>query len=147
MNKKIVAIFLFIFCVLAVVAIGVFGKVPDPSSIIAVEEIAFLDRSRQEEDFECERNEDGEKIIYIERGKNKYQLNWRLNPDDATDKKVSFVVLSGAEFVEIDSDGEITFFKEVSITVKIISNLKDKKEDIVIIEFIGNPSSGEENPF
>ena len=54
---------------LAVVAIGVFGKVPDPSSIIAVEEIAFLDRSRQEEDFECERNEDGEKIIYIERGK------------------------------------------------------------------------------
>ena len=132
---------------LAVVAIGVFGKVPDPSSIIAVEEIAFLDRSRQEEDFECERNEDGEKIIYIERGKNKYQLNWRLNPDDATDKKVSFVVLSGAEFVEIDSDGEITFFKEVSITVKIISNLKDKKEDIVIIEFIGNPSSGEENPF
>lgn len=147
MNKKIVAIFLFIFCVLAVVAIGVFGKVPDPSSIIAVEEIAFLDRSRQEEDFECERNEDGEKIIYIERGKNKYQLNWRLNPGDATDKKVSFVVLSGAEFVEIDSDGEITFFKEVSITVKIISNLKDKKEDIVIIEFIGNPSSGEENPF
>ena len=28
MNKKIVALFLFVFCVIAVVAIGVFGKCP-----------------------------------------------------------------------------------------------------------------------
>jgi hypothetical protein len=147
MNKKIVAIFLFVFCVIAVVAIGVFGKVPDPASIISVEEIIFLDRSRHEDNFECELNEDGEKVIYIQRGNDTYQLDWQFNPENATDITVSFIKIAGSDFFDIDANGLITFKKEVAITVKIQSNLKDLKSDIVNIEFIGNPSSDEEDPF
>lgn len=148
MNKKIVALFLFVFCVVAVVAIGVFGKVPDPASIIRVEKIYFIDPSRPENDFECEVNEDGEKVIKIQRGNETYQLHWRIEPENATDKKVSFVKVANGDFFEIDANGLITFKEEVSITVKIQSNLKDLKSDIVNIEFIGKPSSNEdENPF
>ncbi|NLD26455.1 MAG: hypothetical protein GX661_03755 [Acholeplasmataceae bacterium] len=138
MNKKIVALFLFVFCIIAIVAIGVFGKIPDPPSSIAVEVISFKN---------YEYNDDGEKIIYIQRGKSTYQLEWEINPQDATDQTVSFVILSNETFVEINKEGLITFFQEVPITVKIQSNEKDKKEDTVIIEFIGNTSSDEENPF
>jgi hypothetical protein len=138
MNKKIVALFLFVFCIIAIVAIGVFGKIPDPPSTVAVEEISFKN---------YELNEEGEKIIYLRRGNPTYQLEWEITPQDATDKSVSFVILSGGNFVEISKEGVITFFQEISITVKIQSNVKDKKEDTVIIEFIGKPSSDEENPF
>ncbi|HEY8395556.1 MAG TPA: hypothetical protein VIK96_02135 [Bacilli bacterium] len=147
MNKKIVALFLFVFCVVAVVAIGVFGKVPDPASIIRVERIYFIDPSRPENDFECEVNEDGEKVIKIQRGNETYQLHWRIEPENATDKKVSFVKVANGDFFEIDANGLITFKEEVSVTVKIQSNLKDLKSDTVNIEFIGKPSSEEENPF
>lgn len=147
MNKKIVALFLFVFCVVAVVAIGVFGKVPDPASIIRVEKIYFIDPSRPENDFECEVNEDGEKVIKIQRGNETYQLHWRIEPENATDKKVSFVKVANGDFFEIDANGLITFKEEVSVTVKIQSNLKDLKSDTVNIEFIGKPSSEEENPF
>jgi|GEM_PF-1437158 len=148
MNKKIVALFLFVFCVIAVVAIGVFGKVPDPASIIRVERIYFIDPSRPEHGFECELNEDGEKVIYIQRGNKTHQLYWRIEPENATDKSVSFVKMANGEFFEISSDGLITFKQEVSITVRIQSNIKDSKTDIVNIEFIGRPSSDEdENPF
>lgn len=148
MNKKIVALFLFVFCIIAVVAIGVFGKVPDPASIIPVEKISFIDPSRHEENFECELNEDGEKVIYIQRGNTEHQLYWRINPENATDQSVSFVKVANGDFFEVDANGLVTFTKEVSITVKIQSNFKDLKSDVVNIEFIGKPSSNEdENPF
>ena len=148
MYKIIVALFLFVFCVIAVVAIGVFGKVPDPASIIRVEEIYFIDPSRPEHDFECELNDDGEKVIYIQRGNKTHQLYWRIRPENATGQSVSFVKMANGDFFEVEANGLITITEEVSITIKIQSNIKDLKSDIVNIEFIGRPSSDEdENPF
>ena len=148
MNKKIVALFLFVFCVIAVVAIGVFGKVPDPASIIRVEEIYFIDPSRPEHDFECELNDDGEQVIYIQRGNKTHQLYWQTKPEKATDQSGRSVKMANGGFFEVDDNGLITFTEEASMTIKIQSNIKDLKSDIVNIEFIGGPSSDEdENPF
>ncbi|MFA6738883.1 MAG: hypothetical protein WCS53_00770 [Bacilli bacterium] len=148
MNKKTVALFLFVFCVISVIAIGIYGKIPDPASTIAVTKIEFIDTSRPEFDFECERTEEDNKIIYIERGNPNYQLTWRITPQDATDQMVTFVVITGGEFVQISTTGMVTFLEEVAVTIRIQSNPQDGRSDVVIIEFLGNPGGGEEpNPF
>lgn len=147
MNKKIVAFFLLIFCVIATVIIGVFGKVPDPASRIGVETIAFIDRGRPSENFEPERNIDNGKIIRIERGNDQYQLEWRILPSDATNQQVSFLILSGAAYSSVSPTGLITFLQEHSVTIRIQSNLQDNKSDTITVEFIGNPGSEEPNPF
>ncbi len=147
MNKKIVALFLFVFCIIATVVIGIFGKIPDPASRIAVEEIAFIDRGRPSYNFAPEVNDDQEKLIKIQRGNATYQLEWQILPSNATDQSVRFIILSGAAYSSISTTGLITFHAEQSITIRILSNIRDDKSDIVIIEFIGNPDSEEENPF
>lgn len=147
MNKKIVAFFLVIFCVIATVIIGIFGKIPDPASQISVESIRFLDRGRPDNNFEPQVNQDDEKLIRIERGNTTYQLEWRILPENATNKAVTFVILSGAAFIDISPTGLITFHQEQSVTIRIQSNLHDSKYDIIITEFIGSPGSEEENPF
>lgn len=146
MNKKIVTIFLFVFCVLVVISVSVWGKIPDGGSRISVKEISFVDSST--EDGLCELNEDGEKIIWLERGVSSYKLEYVITPMDATEKDVEFVVISGNANAEVSEDGTVTFINETAITVKIYSNLTDGKTDTVIIEFKGNiVSGGEDNPF
>ena len=148
MNKKIVVLILFIFCLIATILISVYGKVPEDSSRTPVESIEFIDPTT--DDGECKLNSSGEKIIEIETGTTEYQLNYKINPDYATEQNVTFVIINGAEFATISETGLITFTSEYSITVRIYSNFYDNKTDVVIIDFVGE--KGEvidptDNPF
>ena len=135
MNKKIVVLFLFIFCLIATILISVYGKMPEDSSRTPVQSIEFIDP--ETEDGECKLTSDGNKIIEIETGTTEYQLNYRINPDYATEQTVTFVIINGAEFATISETGLITFTSEYSITVRIYSNFYDNKTDVVIIDFVG----------
>ena len=148
MNKKIVVLFLFIFCLVATILISVYGKMPEDSSRTPVESIEFVDPTT--DDGECKLTSDGNKIIEIETGTTEYQLNYRINPDYATEKNVTFVIINGAEFATISETGLITFTSEYSITIRIYSNFYDNKTDVVIIDFVGEKIEiidPDKNPF
>lgn len=133
MNKKIVSLILVVFCMISVVVLSVFGKVPEDTTRIAVESISFVDLNQ--EDGLCKVNNQGEKIISIAKGVKEYKLNYIINPSDATDKSVTFKIVAGDEHATITNDGVITFEDEFTIVVKIFSNPSDLKWDQVIIEF------------
>ena len=146
MNKKTVSLILIVCCLSLIILVSVLGKVPDSSSKVSVESIQFVD-SRNEDGL-CKVNDEDKKIIEIPRGTETFQLEYVINPTEATEKDVYFYIMGDSSFATIDENGLITFHKETSITVKIVSNFTDNKTDFVIIEFTG--SIGEDitdNPF
>ena len=148
MNKKIIVLILTVFCIAATLVISMFGKSPEDSSRIAVTSIMFVDSST--ESGMCDVNDEGVKVISIDKGTTKYQLEYFINPSEATDQSVSFQIISGIEYAEISETGLITFYEQTSITVKIYSNPLDFKSDVVIIDFSGGNSTiipDDDNPF
>ena len=126
---------LVVFCVIATIVISVFGKLPEDSYRTAVETIEFIDPTQ--EDDKCKLNSEGDKVIEIPVGTKEYKLNYIINPSDATELDVTFLIITGSEYAEVNDEGLITFNKEYSITVKIYSNFYDNKTDEVIILFGG----------
>lgn len=146
MNKKTVSLILLVCCLLLIIVVSVLGKVPENSSKVSVDSIEFIDSST--EDGLCKVNDENMKIIGIPHGTKTYQLEYVINPSDATEKDVYFYVMSDSSIATVDKNGLVTFHKETSITVKIVSNFTDNKTDFVIIEFTGNQSEEiTENPF
>lgn len=148
MNKKIIVLILSVFCILATIIISVFGKVPEDTSRVPVSAIMFVDNTT--EDGMCEVNEEGIKIILIEKGTTEYQLQYFINPSEATDQSVSFQIVSGIEYASVSETGVITFYEQSSVTVKIYSNPLDFKSDVVIIDFEGGNSTvipDDDSPF
>ena len=146
MNKKTVSLILFVCCLSLIIIISVLGKAPDSSTKISVDSIEFID-SRNSDGL-CKVNDEGKKIIELEVGTTEYQLEYRINPTTATEQEVYFFIMGDDSIATVSEAGLVTFNKEASITVKIVSNYTDNKIDFVIIDFIGN-KGGEitENPF
>lgn len=136
MNKKIVTLLLVIFSMIAAVIVSVFGKVPEDTTRVAVESISFIDPSK--EDGQCAVNNDGEKVILIPRGTTTYQLEYIINPHDATELDVTFMIVSDEEHAEVSETGLLTFINEYIIRVRIYSNPLDFKFDTVLIDFSGD---------
>ena len=148
MNKKVVVMLLAVFCIIATIVMSVFGKLPEDAYRTPVQYIEFVDPTQ--EDGKCKVNSDEEKIIEIPFGTTEYQLNYFINPTDATELNVTFSIINGAEYAEVSQEGLITFNQEYSITVRIYSNFYDNKMDDVIILFGGDNVSvipPDENPF
>ena len=146
MNKKTVSLILVVCCLLLIIVVSLIGKVPDDSSRTPVESIEFVD-SRNADGL-CKVNDEDKKIIELEVGTKEYQLEYRINPTEATEKEVYFFIMGDNSIATVSDTGLVTFHKEASITVKIVSNYTDNKIDFVIIDFTGN-KGGEitENPF
>lgn len=142
MNKKIVTIFLVIFCLLSTLVVGIWGKVPDSSTRIAVESITILDPTKDNQ--ECAINDNGDKVILLEKGTLTYQIVYSISPEEPTDKSVFFSIISGKDNATIDESGLITFIEKngntFGVTIEISSNLDDGKKDTVIIDFKGSGS-------
>ena len=136
MNKKTVSLILTVCCLLLIIVISVLGKVPDDASKVHVESIEFVDSST--EDGKCMVNDENKKIIKIPVGTTTYQLEYVLNPAEPTEKDVYFFIMGDSEIATVDENGLVTFHKETTITVKIVSNYTDNKMDFVILEFDGN---------
>ena len=148
MNKKIIVLILIIFCLASTIIISVFGKVPDDSGRVPVNAIMFVDNST--EDGLCVENADGHKTINIERGTETYQLEWLINPSQASEQEVTFQIVSGQDYATVSETGLVTFTMEYPVTIKIYSNMTDFKSDVVIISFVGNQNiviPDEEDPF
>ena len=146
MNKKVIFLITVITCCLLIIVISVLGAVPENTYRTPVESIEFTDITKANGD--CELTEDGEKIIGIPRGTTEYQLTYRINPTDATEKDVYFFLMCDESVATVDENGLITFFKETTVTAKIVSNYSDFKIDYVIIEFRGTIHSDiTDNPF
>lgn len=146
MNKKVVTLIAAITCCLIIVLVSILGDVPEDTYRTPVTSIEFTDVTKAE--GVCDLTEKGEKIIGIARETTEYQLTYRINPTEATDKEVYFFLMCDESVATVNETGLITFFKEVTITAKIVSNYNDFKIDYVIIEFTGNNSSiVTDNPF
>lgn len=146
MNKKTVSLILIVCCLLLIIVVSILGKVPDDASRTPVESIEFID-SRNPDGL-CKVNDEDKKIIELEVGTKEYQLEYRINPTEATEKEVYFFIMGDDSIATVSETGLVTFHKEASITVKIVSNYTDNKIDFVIIDFIGNRDEIiTENPF
>lgn len=146
MNKKIVTLILVIFSIIAAVVISVFGKVPEDTTRITVESISFIDPFKA--DLQCDVNNEGEKVILIPKGTTTYQLQYLINPSDATDQEVRFVVESGDEHATVSETGLVTFNSEYMIRVRVFANVQDHmKFDTVIIDFSGGGTDTPIDPF
>ena len=136
MNKKTVSLILIVCCLLLIIVISIIGKAPDDASRTGVESIEFVD-SRNPDGL-CKVNDENKKIIELEVGTLTYQLEYIINPTEASEKEVYFFIMGDESIATVDKSGLITFHKEASITVKIVSNYTDNKNDFVIIDFVGN---------
>ena len=136
MNKKIIVLLLVVFCLASTIVISIFGKVPEDSGRVAVNAIMFVDNST--EDGLCVENADGYKTISIKRWTETYQLEWLINPSQATEQDVTFQVVNGQDYATVNETGLVTFTMELPVTVKIYSNMTDFKTDVVILTFVGN---------
>lgn len=148
MNKKIIVLVTVLFCLISTILVSLIGKVPEDDSTIRVNAIMFVDSST--EDGLCVENEEGFKVIYIERGTSEYQLEWLLNPSNPTDPSVTFQIVSGQDYASVTEEGLVTFTYEAAVTIKIYSNPLDFKSDVVIIDFKGNQGTvidPDDNPF
>lgn len=146
MNKKVIVLITFITCCLLIVLISTLGSVPRESYRTPVVSIEFTDITK--DGGVCELTNDGEKIIGIARGTTEYQLTYRINPTEATQKEVYFFLMCDESVATVSETGLITFHKESTVTAKIVSNYSDFKIDYVIIEFRGNIQSDiTDNPF
>jgi hypothetical protein len=121
------------------------GALPDDEYRTPIDSIEFLDPSKP--DGVCDIAENGRKIINIEFGTKEYQLTYQINPSNATDQDVVFYINCDEDVATISKTGLITFYKEISVTVRIY-NKADIKEDYVIIQFDGQIEEEiTENPF
>ena len=148
MNKKIIILITVLFCLMSTILVSLIGKVPEDDSVVRVNAIMFVDNST--DDGLCEENEEGYKIIHIEKGTKTYQLEWLINPSNAFDTSVSFQIVSGQDYSSVSETGLVTFIYEAPVTIKIYSNPLDFKSDVVIIDFSGSNSTiipDEDNPF
>ena len=66
MNKKIIILITVLFCLMSTILVSLIGKVPEDDSVVRVNAIMFVDNST--DDGLCEENEEGYKIIHIEKG-------------------------------------------------------------------------------
>ena len=146
MNKKVIVLFTLITCCLLIVVVSWVGAMNEDTYRTAVEKIEFIDPTQP--DGVCRLTPNGDKIIGIERGTTQYQLSYIITPIDATEQEVDFFLQCDPSIATIDDNGVITFYKEVTITAKIVSNYLDFKIDYVMIEFVGDIQSDiTDNPF
>lgn len=108
MNKKIIVIILFLFLILSVVMISLFGKQPkvdDPT----VENIYFVNDKAEEisileiETNNLEKNEEGFYVIIV-------QLNYVIEPENVVNDELEFKFVDSKtyEFASVSNTGLLT---------------------------------------
>lgn len=122
--KKSVVILIALIYISSVALVSFFGLQHKTfNEIIYVEKIEILN-----ENYKLDQN--GEKYITI-RGENKLQIDWRVYPDNATNKEVDFVYDTTNTKFTVDENGVVTCSTgKGAITVQIVAKdgtgIKDK---------------------
>ena len=128
--KKSVVILIALIFIASVVSVSFFGlKFKTFDEIVYVESIELLDENLKVDD-------QGVKYVVIrpdENGERKYQIKYRVHPDNATENGVTFAYDEQNTSVTVDETGVVTFAKEGVVTVQIIAKDGSAKTSIKII--------------
>ncbi len=116
--KKSVIILIAIIYIASVVLVSFFGlQYKSFKEIVYTTGIELLNTDIKTAD-------NGEKYVVIrpdENGERKYQILYRVHPDNATDPGVSFSYDKQNTSVSIDENGVVTFTKKGAVIVEIIA--------------------------
>lgn len=116
--KKSVAILIAVIYVTSVALVSFFGlQAKMYKDKVYVESIEILDP-----DGKIKIDDEGNPYVTIlpdENGERKYQIQYRVHPDDASNKTVSFDYDKQNTNVTIDENGIVTFKKKGSVIVYI----------------------------
>ena len=114
--KKSVVIIIGVIYALSIVIVTLFGlNFQTFNTITYVTQVDIIDENANS-------NSDGMKYVSLspdEEGKREYQLAWKVTPDNATNKSVSFDYDTSKAFVSIDENGLVTFAEPGVITVTV----------------------------
>lgn len=128
--KKSVVILIALIYIAAVVSVSFFGlQFKTFEEIVYVESIELLDENLKVDD-------QGVKYVVIrpdENGERKYQIKYRVHPDNATEDGVTFAYDEQNTSVTVDETGVVTFAKKGVVTVQIIAKDGSAKTSIKII--------------
>ena len=128
--KKSVVILIALIFIASVVSVSFFGlQFKTFEEIVYVESIELLDENLKVD-------ENGEKYVVIrpdENGERKYQIKYRVHPDNATEDGVTFAYDEQNTSVTVDETGVVTFAKKGVVTVQIIAKDGSAKTAIKII--------------
>ena len=128
--KKSVVILIALIFIASVVTVSFFGlKFKTFNEIVYVSSIELLDEN-------LKTNDQGGKYVVIypdDKGERKYQIKYRVHPDNATDDGVIFAYDEENAFATVDEKGVVTFKKKGAITVQLIANDGSAKTSITII--------------
>ena len=128
--KKSVVILIALIFIASVVCVSFFGlQFKTFDEIVYVSSIELLD-----EDLKT--NDQGEKYVVIspdEKGERKYQIKYRVHPDNATDDGVIFAYDEENTIATVDENGLVAFNKKGVLTVQIVAKDGSAKTSIKII--------------
>lgn len=116
--KKSVIILIALIYIVSVALVSFFGlkaKVFNP--VIYTESVELLNEG-------LKTNDEGGKYVVVrpdENGERKYQLLYRVHPDNATESGVIFSYDKDLTYVSIDEDGVVTFTGKGVVVVEIIA--------------------------
>lgn len=130
--KKSVFIVIAIVFVISVALVNFLGVKPkDFNVVVYVNSISFVDEN-------IKVNEKGEKSISLspdENGERKYQIQYLINPENASNKGVRFGYDSSNGLATIDENGLVTFTKKGTIIVTITPADGSNCSDTLTIRF------------
>ena len=134
--KKSVVILIALIYVASIALVGFLGlKAKSYNDVIYIESIQILN------DYKI--NKAGDKYITFKpaNSENKsLQLECRVTPDNASDKKIVYSLLSSASVATVDENGLVRFAdgisKTTTVTVGIYSNQDRTKSDKIAIIYI-----------
>ena len=116
--KKSVVILIAIIYIASIALVSFFGlQFKTFDEIVYTTSVELLN-----EDIKTDKN--GGKYVVIrpdENGERKYQILYRVYPDNATDSGVSFVYDKQKTSVSIDENGVVTFTKKGAVTIQILT--------------------------
>ena len=130
--KKSVIIIIAIIFVVSIALVNFLGVNPKVfNEVVYVSEISFVDEN-------IKIGEEGDKYIRLspdENGERKYQIQYLIGPENASNKEVRFAYDGKNGLASIDENGLVTFTKKGSIIVTITPADGSNCSDTLTINF------------
>lgn len=131
MKKSVVIIIAVSYC-LAIIVVTLFGL--NFQTFNTITYVTQVEITNENTSFSNE----GTKYVVLspdEEGNRAYQILWKVTPDNATDKSVSFNYDTTKTFVSVDENGLVTFTEPGVITVTVTANDGTSCSDKIKIYF------------
>ena len=127
--KKSVVILIALIYISAIALVSFFGlQYKTFNEIIYTQEIKILNE-------ECKLDANGEKYVTV-RGSNKFQIEWRVYPDNASNQEVDFVYDKTNTKFTVDENGVVTCLTgKGALTVEVKAKDGTGVKDKILINF------------